>query len=385
MTSPLPRASTPRTETNPAMLFQAPRTPETGPASFEAALDRARQPERTPEKPASTTRQPDAERPRSRNEHSELPREGSPSTPQEKTAKQGEVQTGHNQAGEESAAEEESPAAVPAEIAALLAALAAGTRAVQTPDDAPAENVDADAQPLLPSLGARNTAKNSNLSAQGQHAAAAQAKPDAPVTETPLRAAPTAVADPLLHSASDETTGEGQHTAKNPAQALGPMFAARTEHVRAPGQAVQLPVASPPGTRAWANDVGNQVVWMLGRNESKAELILTPSSLGKLGVSIQMNGEQTSAHFVAATPAAREALEQAMPRLREMLQQAGIQLGQADVSTSGDQAARDGSSDGRGRSAQRGTDVDDGMAGAGTIATSAVHVRSGDGVIDTFA
>lgn len=148
----------------------------------------------------------------------------------------------------------------------------------------------------------------------------------------------------------------------------------------------QLPVYTPAGHKAWAEDVGNRLIWMANRSESRAELMLTPPSLGKLGVSIQVNGDQTTAQFVAATPAAREALEQAMPKLRELLQQAGINLGQADVSTAGDQQAREGGGrDGGDASSGRGG----GLPGlAGTEAERVVQTgwtSGGNGVIDIFA
>ena len=54
-----------------------------------------------------------------------------------------------------------------------------------------------------------------------------------------------------------------------------------------------------------------------------------------------MTGDQTTAHFLTATPAARDLLEQALPRLREVLQQAGLQLGQAEVNTSAHQQRHD--------------------------------------------
>ncbi len=148
----------------------------------------------------------------------------------------------------------------------------------------------------------------------------------------------------------------------------------------------QLQVPTPAGQRVWAEDVGNRMIWMVGRGESRAELVLTPPSLGKLGVSIQVNGDQTSAHFVAATSAAREALEQAMPRLREVLQQAGINLGQTNVSTSGEQQARDQANEGRGRSG--GGRLDRMSEGMDLVATSPLPSRwsaSGSGMIDTFA
>ncbi len=182
-----------------------------------------------------------------------------------------------------------------------------------------------------------------------------------------------------------------------PATALNPMDAslssATSQHGIIPGlrseaasSIPQLQVHTPAGQRAWAEDVGNRMIWMVGRGESRAELVLTPPSLGKLGVSIQVSGEQTTAHFVASTQAARDALEQAMPRLRELLQQAGINLGQADVSTSserqgnGDEnsSARPGFGFGRDREQVVETEPP-GLTKGGH------WTRTGLGMIDTFA
>lgn len=144
----------------------------------------------------------------------------------------------------------------------------------------------------------------------------------------------------------------------------------------------QLPVPTAAGQPAWAEDVGGRVVWMVGRNESKAELVLTPPTLGKLEVSIHVGTDQTTAHFVAATSAARDALEQAMPRLREVLQQAGISLGQTNVSTSGEQQAQQHGPGRHGASRSAGAAGAIAAAGAAPIATH--WVRSGSGVVDTF-
>ncbi|WP_407278263.1 flagellar hook-length control protein FliK [Aromatoleum evansii] len=147
----------------------------------------------------------------------------------------------------------------------------------------------------------------------------------------------------------------------------------------------QLQVHTPAGQRAWAEDVGNRMMWMVGRNESKAELVLTPAHLGKIEVSIQVNGDQTTAHFVAASAAARDALEQALPRLREVLQQAGINLGEANVSTQGDQRARQDSGSGSGRG-RRGADGSNPVGDARTTPLApASWSRTGLGMVDTFA
>ena len=175
------------------------------------------------------------------------------------------------------------------------------------------------------------------------------------VAPTPLALAPAlsaATADAAhLLPPGGQAAGDGEQPAFTLAHATA--TAARSEA----GALAQHQVNTPVTQRGWAEDVGNRMLWMIGRNESKAELMLTPPSLGKVGVSIVVNGDQTSAHFVAATQAAREALEHALPRLREALQQAGIQLGQTDVSTAHEQQHH-GSGDDASRNARG--------AGAGT-------------------
>ena len=143
----------------------------------------------------------------------------------------------------------------------------------------------------------------------------------------------------------------------------------------------QLPVATPAGEPGWAEDVGNQVRWMLGRAESKAELVLTPPNMGKLEVSINLSGDQTTAQFIASSQAARDALERALPQLREALQQAGILLGDANVSTSGQGREGDGR-EGGGSRGERGEAGAGGNTGAGS---ASVWLKQQQGMVDTFA
>lgn len=146
----------------------------------------------------------------------------------------------------------------------------------------------------------------------------------------------------------------------------------------------QLPVTTPAGQQAWADEVGNRVMWMVGRAESKAELVLTPPSLGKLEITISLNGDQTTAQFVAASQAARDALEQAMPKLREILAQSGISLGQADVSTSGEQQAAQEEAARRG-SGRGGNGFGDADSDGGEAAPAQRWIRQSEGMVDTFA
>ncbi|MCL1824762.1 MAG: flagellar hook-length control protein FliK [Betaproteobacteria bacterium] len=146
----------------------------------------------------------------------------------------------------------------------------------------------------------------------------------------------------------------------------------------------QFTIPSGAGQRAWAEEVGNRVMWMLGRAESRAELILTPPLLGKVEVSIHLNGDQGTAQFLASSQSAREALEQAMPRLRELLAQAGISLGEASVNTSAEGRAQN--NENTHRAEIRTPDAhDSGSDGDATAITATNWSKLDNGLVDTFA
>lgn len=92
-----------------------------------------------------------------------------------------------------------------------------------------------------------------------------------------------------------------------------------------------LPVAQHVGAAGWGQEVGNHVVWMANRMTSQAELVLTPPQMGRVEVSLSITGDQASVSFVSANAAVRDSLEAALPRLREVLNEAGIQLSQTQV------------------------------------------------------
>lgn len=234
---------------------------------------------------------------------------------------------------------------------------------------------------------------STNDKQQGQFLAATSSKTGPRVTVAQIAAAGGAqAAAGAAKGLSLQAAAAGQQAAGNAEQALGALQP-QSNSTRSTSNVQQLPVYTPAGKSGWAEDVGTRMIWMSNRGETKAELVLTPPSLGRLGVSISVNGEQTNAHFVAATPAAREALEQALPRLREMLQQAGINLGQTDVSTSGDQQAHgEHGSEQRGHGSSRGshhgTSQDIGLSGMSGVEPSTSGgqwIKQGNGMVDTFA
>jgi len=87
-----------------------------------------------------------------------------------------------------------------------------------------------------------------------------------------------------------------------------------------------------PWTPQFSDEVGEQVRVFVNNGLQEARLQLTPADLGRVQITINTEGDNARVVFVAETAAARDLLDQSMPRLREMLQQSGIQLAQGDVS-----------------------------------------------------
>ncbi len=142
-----------------------------------------------------------------------------------------------------------------------------------------------------------------------------------------------------------------------------------------PGLAPQV------GTSAWDQALGDKVVWMAGGAEQTATLSLNPPDLGPLQIVLNVTNNQANATFIAAQPEVRLAIEAAMPKLQEMLGNAGIQLGQtnvrSDTSSSGRQDAQSDTRSLRPLGAVRAASTDNMTNISGKIIT-------GKGLVNTF-
>ncbi len=101
------------------------------------------------------------------------------------------------------------------------------------------------------------------------------------------------------------------------------------------GARVVTHVAAPLLSREWRTELGDRIAWMVGRQAQSAEIILNPPALGSIEVRLNLNlaGNEAGAQFYSANANVRDALESAFPRLRELLANAGIALGEAMVSS----------------------------------------------------
>ena len=150
----------------------------------------------------------------------------------------------------------------------------------------------------------------------------------------------------------------------------------------APAQfSIDVPVLDP----AWQTAVNERVVLMAGRGVQSAELRLSPAELGPLQVQLAVDERGVNLTINAAHAATREALEGAIPRLRDMLSEHGMNLADANVSDQGVDARQDRDSDGP-ELAAAGTDVNDADESVQDSGRSgASRTVRDDAVVDLFA
>ncbi|MEO1201655.1 MAG: flagellar hook-length control protein FliK [Pseudomonadota bacterium] len=140
---------------------------------------------------------------------------------------------------------------------------------------------------------------------------------------------------------------------------------------------IDVPVQDP----AWDQAVSERVVMMAANKLKVAEIRLTPAELGPLRIQVAVDDGAAQVSFVAQHTVTRDALEQALPRLRDMFAESGIQLGDArvDVDTADtreERAGRDAALS-PGQTSAADADIDAEPAAAAPI-------RQQRGLVDTF-
>lgn len=212
------------------------------------------------------------------------------------------------------------------------------------------------------------------------HAVSLTGKPNDAAQELQLQASANIAAN---LTANAVTTNGGTQTPDGFQQFLHQATAAN------PTPAVQPSAADPASgtlhapvrSEAWSQEFGEKIVWMARNDQQQAQLSLNPAHLGPLQISLNLEGEQATASFIATTPEVRQALEDALPRLREMLAGAGISLGQTQVGTQSQQEqAQSRQAMPRARSGGDGAILD-----ADSSPLPVVPLQRGAGLVDLFA
>jgi flagellar hook-length control protein FliK len=85
-------------------------------------------------------------------------------------------------------------------------------------------------------------------------------------------------------------------------------------------------------SEAWSRVLSSRVIWMAREGVQQASLKLNPANMGPVEVKLHMHHDQATISFIAQHAATRDALEQALPRLRESFPENVMELAHADVS-----------------------------------------------------
>ncbi len=286
-------------------------------------------------------------------------------------------------------------AAIPADLAALLAnpAIAAAISLVET--SKPAGDGVAGETGLAAAAGRNAGGVIDLMQKAADPAAAALATDDGKITGDAAndagRSMPVAHAEfaPALRAAANaDAVLASKAEPHAQATAGGAILPGNAHHVFSAAQlaAGNATVVQPAahveasvGSPAWGHEVGQRMLWMAGRDQGRAELTLTPPNLGKLEVVVTVQNGEANAHFVSAHAPVRDALEQALPRLREIFAQAGLSLGQTSVNAESPQQ------DPQARPQSYTSSRDAGTSSLVAAPASASWTRHGVGLIDTFA
>lgn len=168
------------------------------------------------------------------------------------------------------------------------------------------------------------------------------------------------------------------------AQSASTLVAASLPPDRATTSTANTTISAPLGSSAWPAEFAQKINWVSTQQNQVAELHLNPPDLGPMSVVLSVSDNQATAVFSSPHSAVRDAIENAMPKLRESMAENGITLGNTSVN---DQAPRDnGASSFANQQSRnpRSTDIESGGV-LPAVSLPAATTRSHNGMVDTFA
>jgi len=151
------------------------------------------------------------------------------------------------------------------------------------------------------------------------------------------------------------------------------------------GTIANSPLGASVNGQGWNQAMGERVVFMARNGIQSANVRLHPQNLGPLDIRVSVQNEQASVTFNVQNASTREAVEQALPRLRELFEQQGMDLVDVDVSDQQQQFAEGGEhgTGGDGQPGHAGSQAEEGDDGPAISLTPAeVAARGG---VDYYA
>lgn len=192
-----------------------------------------------------------------------------------------------------------------------------------------------------------------------------------------LAADPKAAATPVALQSSPSATNESTRAQPdtNPGSATVLPHLGLASHFAAPAAqsvAGTSELKSTVGSSAWTEEIGTHLTWMTQKGLETGSLRVSPEHLGPVEVQISVQNGGASVWFGANHADTRAALEQALPRLREMFASQGMTLTDSGVSR---ESPRN----------QSRTSTASISAVATQVGSEPVTVRISLGLVDTYA
>lgn len=306
--------------------------------------------------------------------------------------------------------------ATPVDAASLLAALglAAAPTEAKPADKAPDENTASDVAPAdaaasvlaafglaatpsgVPAQAADSTQQQVDeplTAASGSTGQSPLAGPGESLKAEPAVAAATGNDDKAAKFAvasapSEETASAEPVVSDAPVTAIvqpGSNTASHVNNIDTKNDS-SLSVTTHVRDKAWASDLGQKVVWLASHDKQSAQLTLNPPQMGPIEVSVDVDKGNASVSFASANAEVRDAIETALPKLREMFASAGIELGQTNVGAQSFNQQQAWSGEQK-QSSSRWMNDNAILAAetAGSLQTGTVTARQGNGMVDIFA
>lgn len=158
-----------------------------------------------------------------------------------------------------------------------------------------------------------------------------------PLTEGDLSALASALSDKSTTASVVAMSQQGLNaiTAKSPAAMAASAQPSAADAMNTPSPTLALDINKPQWGDALIEQLRQRIQVQAGNKLQHAQIRLDPPELGKLDISLRMDGDKLSVQFTAAHPQLREALLAGSERLRQDFSQTQMNL--IDVSVSGGQ------------------------------------------------
>ncbi len=197
-------------------------------------------------------------------------------------------------------------------------------------------------------------------------------KNEANVTQSHSHA--RAMAEPLNYNSVSSQVSQAMQAAES----LVHNVAGDVAHIQKNNVALQQETIS-IFRKDFANAVKDKVMLVISQKLQQFDISLDPPEFGNMQVRVNLQAEQASVNFVVQNQQAKDALEQNMHKLRDMLSEQGVDVGGANVEQQNSQGSDEeknlaGEGNARGRLAQDDVEASEHVLSAGLFNSSATGV-----------